>query len=354
MSVLDDTGRIARKDPGGMLGHLAGFAGQLREALEIGRSVPLTVSGEGITSVVVLGMGGSAIGGELLSGYLADELRVAFGVIRNYRLPGYVGPRTLVIASSYSGNTEETLAAYREATDRRARVVAITTGGELAERARTNHHDVVAIPAGLPPRAALGYSLVPTLIVLGRLGLVRDRTGEIEDAVAIAERAAGEFGPEVPVGSNLAKDLALWFQDRVPVVYGTVPWTSIVAARWSGQLSENSKTIAHRNELPEMNHNEIVGWSEGVPLGGDPRVVFLRDADDHPRVARRIEITRGEIATSGAEVRYVASFGSSTLARLFSLVLLGDYVSCYSAIASDVDPTPVAPIDRLKRALSDS
>lgn len=354
MSLLDDAAALGLLDPGGMRDHLERFPEHILEASEIGRAVKLTVSGGDVSSVAVFGMGGSAIGGELAGGLLFGQLGVPFEVVRGYAVPAHVGAGTLAVVSSYSGNTEETLAAYREATARGAQIVCSTTGGEAALMARAAGHDLVIIPGGLPPRAALAYSLMPLMVMLSRLGLISDRSEEIDDAARTAATAVDLYGIDCPVTANAAKELAVWLHGRIPVVYGTPPRTSVIANRWVGQFSENAKVVAHRNELPEMNHNEIVGWSGERPLAGSARVVFLRDTDDHPRVARRIEITREEIAQSGAEVREVKSFGDSALARLVSLVLLGDFVSFYLAMLGGVDPTPVTPIDRLKAALADT
>jgi glucose/mannose-6-phosphate isomerase len=352
MSILEDRERMFASDPAGMHRHLEGFPDQLREAVAMGQETPLSVSGDGITSVVVAGMGGSAIGGELAAGYLARSMSVPLSVVRGYSLPAYVGPSTFVYVSSYSGNTEETLSAYAEARERRARIVCSTTGGEVGRAAEESGHDIVGVPTGYPPRAALGFGLVPLLLVLGRLGLAPDPAGDIDDAIETAQVGVGRLGLAVPSSENEAKKLASWLFGHVPVVYGTAPATSVVANRWCGQFSENSKLVAHRNELPEMNHNEIVGWSGTRPMGGDARVVFLRDEDDHPRVVRRVEITREAIAATGAEVRDVASRGKTALGRLISLVQLGDFVSLYLAMLGGVDPTPVIPIDRLKKELA--
>jgi glucose/mannose-6-phosphate isomerase len=303
--------------------------------------------------VLGLGMGGSAIGGELASGLLFGDLRVPMSVLRGYDLPAYVGPDTLVFVSSYSGNTEETLSAYAQARERGARIVCSTTGGQVGALAAEHGHDTVVIPGGLPPRAALPYSLAPMLVVLARLGMIEDPGAQIDDAVSVAMECAAAYGPSRPQGENPAKSIAQWFHGHVPVVYGTAPMTAVVANRWAGQLSENSKTIAHRNELPEMNHNEIVGWSGPCALAGEARAVFLRDREDHARVARRIEFTMGEVKTAGALAREVVSSGATRLGRMISLVSMGDFTSFYLAMLDGVDPTPVAPIDRLKKMLAD-
>ncbi len=353
MSLLNDAEAIVAGDPGGMLGHLEGFSSQLGVAAGIGEDCAISRSSSGISCVVVLGMGGSAIGGEFAQGYLYDRVRVPMQVVRNYQLPAYVGPDTLVITSSYSGNTEETLAGYSEAVSRGAKPICFTTGGELARRAEKAGHDVITIPPGFPPRAALGLSLVPLLKILGRLGLAPDATPEIDEGIKLTAELAEEYGAARRSDANPAKDLAEWLHGYVPVVYGSVPWVSVVATRWCGQFSENSKLVAHRNELPEMNHNEIVGWSAHNPLTEMARVVFLRDSEDHIRVAKRIEITAESVASSGARVRSVESRGASRLARLLSLVVLGDFASLYLALLTGADPTPVRPIDKLKARLAD-
>jgi glucose/mannose-6-phosphate isomerase len=353
MSILDDRERMLAGDPGGMSGHMENFPSQLRTAVGMGKDTPLSVGGEGVNAVAVVGMGGSAIGGELAAGYLSGSSTVPLSVVRDYSLPAYVGPSTLVYVSSYSGNTEETLSAYAEARERGAAIICSTTGGEVAGIAGAEGHDVVRVPAGYPPRAALGFSLVPLLFVLARLGLAPDPSQDVEDAIDVVEDGVRRFGLGVPTAENEAKKLAAWFFEGVPVVYGAAPGTSVVANRWCGQFSENSKVVAHRNELPEMNHNEIVGWSGARPMGGKARVVFLRDADDHPRVARRMDITAGTVEAAGAEVRDVTSRGPTRLARVLSLVQLGDFTSFYLAVLAGVDPTPVAPIDALKKKLAE-
>lgn len=354
MSVLDDAERLREADRGRMSRHLTGLPEQLEEASAIGRDAVLAREGRGITSVVVCGMGGSAIGGEIAAGYLKDRLGVPLEVVRGYSVPAYVGPDTLAVVSSYSGNTEEALSACREAASRGARLICSTTGGELARLAEASGHGIVRIPAGLVPRAAIGYGLVPLLVILWRLGLTEDPADEIADTIVTAREAVRNLGLGAPGGANAAKELALWLHGCTPVVYGTAPLTGPVASRWATQFAENSKVWAHANALPEMNHNEIVAWGTGGPLNRDGRVVFLSDSEDHPRVARRIDVTSRMLADAGVETRTVRSFGQARLARLFSLVMLGDFTSFYLAVLCGVDPTPTDAIDSLKEALARS
>jgi glucose/mannose-6-phosphate isomerase len=353
VTVLDDREALGRNDPDDMLGHVLAFSEHLRAAVATADRALGAAGLERPRAIVVAGMGGSAIAGDLLRGLLSDTLPIPLVVSRSYTLPGFVGPSTLVVASSYSGNTEETLAAHAEAVERGARVVCLTTGGRLGEEAARRNETIVPLRTGLPPRAALGFGLASLLCVLHAAGVADEPMPEVRAASDVAAEAARRFGPEVPSDSNEAKGLAVWLRGHVPVIYGSEPATAAAAVRWAGQLSENAKTVAHQAALPEMNHNEIVGFSDAGALGGAARAVFLRDEDDHERVKLRIETTQRVLADSGVASREVTSFGESRFARLVSLVLTGDYASVYRAALAGVDPTPVEPIDRLKRALAD-
>ena len=354
MKLLDDAKRLREGDPFGMSRHIEGLPRQLEEALTIGRDARLAVGGEGLSSIALFGMGGSAIGAELVKGYLGDRLGLPLEVVRSYSVPAYVGPETLVVISSYSGDTEEALSAYDAAASRGARIVCSTTDGELLERARASGHDLIRIPGGLPPRAAVGYSLVPLLVLLWRLGVTDDPSEEVAAAIATLEESVGRLGLESPSAENPAKELPEWLDGSVPVIYGTEPRTAAVASRWETQFAENAKLWAHSAALPEMNHNEVVAVASPGAIGRERRFVFLRDAEDHPRIALRVGITRRMLDEIGASTREVVSSGRSRLARLFSLVILGDFASYYLAALAGVDPTPIGPIEALKDALAES
>jgi len=350
---VPDRQRLKAHDPDGMLGHVMAFHEHLKEADATARETLGGLRLERPSAVVVAGMGGSAIAADLVRGAFADALRAPMLVSRGYSLPAFVGPDTLVVASSYSGNTEETLAAHAEARERGARVVCMTTGGVLGELA-DGEEPVVPLRPGLPPRASLGFGLVSLLHVLSAAGLIDDPGDEIQGAMRAAVAATGRFGPDSDGDDNEAWDIATWFAGGVPVIYGAEPATTAAATRWVGQLSENAKTIGHAGTLPEMNHNEIVGYGDDDALGGSPRVVFLRDRRDHERIAARVRITATALRERGVETRVLESSGTTRLARVVSLVLAGDYVSVYLAALRGVDPTPVKAIDRLKRALTDA
>jgi glucose/mannose-6-phosphate isomerase len=327
------------------------FPDQIRRAVEIGRSVQLPRRLRTIDTIVLTGLGGSAIGGDLLRSTLAGELRVPFLVNRHYTLPAFVGRRTLVLVSSYSGGTEETISAHREALRRGATILAISSGGITGRLAARHRAPWIQIPGGLPPRAALGYSFFPLLIALGRLGLISDKTREIGETVRILDRLSSEYAVPDP-STNRALQLAERLRKRIVVVYSSADRLDAVNTRWRGQLAENAKTLAFGHVIPEMNHNEIVGWRAPHAQMQELQVIMLRDRGDHPRVQKRIQITTSILSSCTPNISEVWSEGASPLARVFSLVHLGDWTSVYLAVLNGEDPTPVAAIDHLKQELA--
>jgi glucose/mannose-6-phosphate isomerase len=299
--------------------------------------------------LVVAGMGGSGIGGRLALAALGPRATAPVTLSSGYALPPWVDGDALVLCSSYSGATEETLACYDDATARGARRLVATTGGALAERARADGVPVVPLPGGFQPRAAVGYLTVVALEAAALCGAAPSLRGEVEAAAALAGELAAEWGPDGPAGGD-AKALARRLAGTVPVIVGAGP-TAAVAYRWKCQLNENSKLQAFSSELPELDHNEIVGWSSG-PEGARFAAVFLEDPEVHERVRTRFEITAGLVAPGAAVVERVRPRGGSPLERLVSLVLLGDLVSLYLAVLRGADPGDIAAIDALKRELA--
>jgi glucose/mannose-6-phosphate isomerase len=346
-AVLDDAGRIGRLDSSDMLGAIGRMGAMVAEGWEAAAGTPRPRRVP--SALVVAGMGGSAIGGDLLRALLAPDAPVPVVVVRDERLPAFVGPQTLVVACSYSGNTEETLAAYDAARARRAPLVAVTSGGALAARARADGHPVVAVPGGLQPRAALGLLLLPLVRLACELGLGLPEP-QIGRARALLDGLAGRWGPAVPATDNPAKRLAA-AASGLPAIYAASPATEPVALRWKTQINENAKRPAVWGALPEIAHNEIVGW-EGRGPGAPEVAIVLRDADDGPRAGVRVEAVRALLGDRARPVAEVWSQGADRLERLLSLVLFGDFVSAYLAVLGGVDPTPVAAIDRIKRLLA--
>lgn len=351
MERLEDRLKDPAADPGGMLARVHGLGDQLRDALSIASAAVPAGPRQIPDAVVVAGMGGSAIGGDLVRGMLDPVLPVPFLVNRDYRLPGFVRRGTLVVASSYSGNTEETLSAYEQARSAGAEVIAITTGGELGRRAERDGVITVKIPAGLQPRAAIGYSLVPLLVILHRTGLLDDPAPAVLEAAELLDARRDQLDRSAPAFSNLAKQLALRQYGRPVLIYGSSGWKAAVAYRWKCQINENAKAAAYWNALPELNHNETEGWL-APPSNREVQVVILEDTEDPEPIRRRVAATTAVMGPRVAGIDRVRAEGKGTLARLMSLVQLGDYASVYLALLYGVDPTPVRAIEELKRRLA--
>ena len=339
---------IAAVDPGGQMEDVVGIPDQLRDALWRVESANLEAH-DAPGGLIVAGMGGSAIGGALARAALGDRASRPIVLARGYALPAWATPDTTVLCSSYSGNTEETLAVYEAAGALGARRIVATTGGKLAEAARAESVPVIPLPGGFQPRAAVAYALVVALEVAGICGAGDRLHAEIDVAAAHAERLVEEWGPDGREDS-LAKTLARGLHGTVPQIAGA-GLTAPIAYRWKTQFNENAKVPAFSGEIPELDHNEIVGW-EGAGELGRFSAVFLDDSDLHPRIRQRIELTRGLIAAEAAATYRIESVGANQTERLISLVLVGDLVSLYVAVLRGVDPTPVEMIDRLKSALA--
>jgi glucose/mannose-6-phosphate isomerase len=341
---LDDDATYALGDPRRFRDLLHGFAAQVAGAEQAGA---VTLAGPPPRAVLVVGMGGSAAAGDLLQAVCESTAAIPVAVSRGYRVPAWVGPETVVVASSYSGDTEETIAAFEDARGRGARGLVVSSGGVLGERAGREGTPWIGVAPGLPPRAALPSLLVPVLVALERWAVLAPGAAERGEAVSVLTALDAEVGPGVPCRANPAKALAAWLADRCPVIYGA-DLTGSVAYRWATQIEENAKTLAFSGALPEMNHNAIEAW--GADGKGDWAVVILRDAGAHPRIARRVELARAVIGAR-ATTREVWSRGHGSLARLLSLVLLGDWVSYYLAIRRGVDPWAVPTLEGFKRSM---
>jgi glucose/mannose-6-phosphate isomerase len=296
--------------------------------------------------LVVCGMGGSAIGGDLALGVLGDRATRPIRIVRDYGLYSWATGDSLILCSSYTGNTEETLACYEAAGIGEAPRVVVTTGGQLADAARADDVPVIGVPSGMQPRAAVVYMTISALECAAACGASQPIHSEIDALGPHLTRLAEEWGPESPADSD-AKRIARHLHGKMPVIHGTGP-TAGAARRWKSQLNENAEVGAFASILPEANHNEICAWdwtAQVAPLAG----VFLEDSDQHPRMARRIELTAEAFEHAGAdECMRISSRGETRLQRVLSLVLLGDLVSVYLAALNGVDPTPVEAIERFK------
>ncbi|MEI8134164.1 MAG: bifunctional phosphoglucose/phosphomannose isomerase [bacterium] len=332
----------------GMSSHLEDAAKRTLEALS---SIDLPDK-SGIQNIVLAGLGGSAIGGDLVRSYLQSKLSVPFAINRTYDLPGYVGSNTLVIVSSYSGSTEESLSMFEQAIKHGAKILCITTGGKLEGLASEHGLPIIILPKGFQPRAALAYSFVPVLLSLEKMGFTSGESEQINDAATALAQLSEMYGVSNLSDSNLALHLAHILLPKIPVIYSANDLFDTVNIRWRGQIQENGKHVAFGNILPEMNHNEINGWDFPDASQDKFQVVFLRsEQDEHSQVTKRFGILHDVLESKGVAIRECHAQGNSRLARMFSLIALGDWISYYMALLGGVDPSPVPVIQTLKAKL---
>jgi glucose/mannose-6-phosphate isomerase len=351
MLNLDKVALFKKIDPKDMLGHIAGFPEQCRQAWKIASNTSIPDEYRQARNIVVLGLGGSAIGGDLVRTLVAKECPLPLIVSRDYTIPAFVGPDSLVIASSYSGNTEETLITSAEALKAGARVVVIATGGELAQWAQQHKLPLVSFSYLSQPRAAVGYSFSLVLGTLAQLGWVSDKSQDMDEAIAIIKSWQAEIRETVPTASNRAKQIAQWLWGCLPIVYGA-GYLSEIARRWKGQFNENAKSWGFFEQMPELNHNAVVGYVSPSDLGDKVRVILLRSSLDHPRNQKRFEVTEDILKRRGISAQVVEARGQSALAQMLSVLHMGDYVSYYLAMLYENDPTPVDTITYLKEQLA--
>ncbi|MEA2323140.1 MAG: glucose/mannose-6-phosphate isomerase [Solirubrobacteraceae bacterium] len=342
-----DRETIARVDSSDQLTDVLALPEHLRDALWKVESAGLE-PWDNRGGIIVAGMGGSAIGGELARAILGDHASRPLLTARAYGLPPWTTNETTVVCASYSGDTEETLTCYEAAGVIGAQRVAVTSGGELAKLARADGVPVIPVAGGYQPRAAVGYMTVAVLEVAALAGVGPRMNSEIDVAADHLEDLVIEWGPDGHDASE-AKTLARALTGTVPVIAGAGLTTSI-GYRWKTQINENAEIPAYAIEFPELDHNEIMGWAAASEFGRFS-AVFLDDDDTHPRVKERMELTARLIRPGAAGVHRVTSRGRTTVERVFSLVLLGDLVSLYLAVLRGVDPEPVAAIEALKAEL---
>jgi glucose/mannose-6-phosphate isomerase len=351
--ILDEPERFKELDPLDMLGYINELPEQLSAAWELGQEYPLP-DVEQVTQVVIAGMGGSAIAGDLLASYATPVAKVPIIVWRNYDLPGFVSDgRTLLIASSHSGNTEETLSAFDRAVEQGATVMVVTTGGTLEKSAANVNAPVWRFEHDGQPRSAVGFSFGLLLSALVRMGLIGFHPGDLNETVAAMHAQMRTIGAEVPVTGNLAKRMAGQFMDRWPTIIGS-EFLAPVARRWRTQLAEIPKAVAQFEELPEVDHNMIEGVQHPESLVGPTMVVFLRSTLNHSRNLKRLEATRSILMVEGFNTAILEAHGQSRLAHQWTSLHLGDYVAYYLAMAYGTDPTPVPIMQDLKRRLTEA
>lgn len=349
---LDDLDRFGRLDPAGMLQQIEGLPGQLAAAWEMGSALKLS-AGDPPHQAVLAGMGGSAIGADLVAAYAAPLAPIPVIIWRDYGLPAWArGPETLVVVSSHSGNTEETLSAYAAARAVQARLLAITTGGELARRAAVDGVDVWRFEHPGQPRAAVGFSFGLVLAAMHRLGVLSDPAAEVAEAVAAMRAQQSRLQAHIPAANNPAKRLAGQFVGRWPIVLGSGVLAP-VARRWCTQLAEVAKSVGQFDFLPEADHNMLAGVLHPEAMITQAMVLGLRSASDHPRNVLRVEATRQILMVEGFNTDILDAEGASAMAHQWTALHFGDYVAYYLAMAYGVDPTPIPAIESLKQRLAD-
>lgn len=343
----DDIERIDSQD---MWKLVENFPKHWAKIMEMTGNLEFTIDKNKIKKICFAGMGGSAIGADLIRAYSLKTCPHPVQVVRHYEIPQWVDEKTLFIACSFSGNTEETLSALNQAFKKKAQCIGVTSGGKLLITAQQENFDYIKIPGGMPPRAALAYSFIPLFRIFQHLGYLDEGEEALQETAELLQESVAEF---VDFTSNEALTIAEELTESLPLIYSDSLLMEPVNLRWRGQIEENAKMLAYGNLLPEMNHNEIVGWEHITHLTGRLSVVMLKDKEDNSRVRRRMEIVKELVIDQALSVIEIESYGNSRLARIFSLIQLGDWVSMYLAILNEVDPTPIAKIDLLKSKLAE-
>lgn len=346
-----DSINLAACDPDGMHARIAELPQQCEDAWRLVETFALPDSYRGAEKVVILGMGGSAIGGDLARSLVEPEACVPVLLVRDYTTPVFIDDKTLVIASSYSGNTEETLSGLDEALARGAKCVCVGTGGKIEKRAQDAGLPFLKFSYTSAPRAAIGYSLICIVGILSRAGVATVPYADLQEALAVMRAWQRELTPDIPEATNAAKQLARRLRGRVPVVYGA-GLLSEVARRVKGQINENSKAWGFYEVMPELNHNAVLGYTNPEELRQRLFVLMLRSDYDHPRVRIRFDVTADLLSQAGVEHEEVQARGWSRLAQMLSVVHFGDYVSLYLAYLYGADPSPVHAITYLKEQLA--
>ena len=348
---LDDLDRFRALDAQNFLHDIDTLPDQVAAAWALGQGFALPEAYRHPRHVVVAGMGGSAMGGALAQALVAGECPAPLSVLRDYALPAFVGPETLVIAVSHSGNTEETLSACQAALERGARVMAITRGGQLGALVGGRNRPVWRFEHTGQPRSAVGYLFMLTLAALHHAGLIADPSAQVAEAVAAMRRQQAPLRAESPTVRNPAKRMAGQLMERIGAIYAA-DHLAPVARRWKGQLNEVGKSLAVFDEVPEMDHNGVVGPVFPEAAISKFMVLFLRSAHEHPRNRLRLDVTRELFMTSGFNTDTVSGNGPAPLADMLTVLHFGDYTAYYLAMCYDIDPSPVPQIDYLKEQLA--
>jgi glucose/mannose-6-phosphate isomerase len=348
-----DNEAIVSIDKSNMLDGLARFPDQIKEALSIAESVE-RFNFLKIDNVIVAGMGASAISGDIMASLFRDKLDVPLFVNREYDLPKWVNKDTLMLCISYSGNTDETISAFKLAYQKKSKIICLSTGGKLQELAEKREVPFIKVPSGIQPRAATAYLLFPSIVFMKRLGLLKTTIEtDIEETIQVTRELITSINKETPLESNLAKQFAQQLFGTIPQVYGWGVYGPI-ARRWRHQFNENSKVIARSDVLPDCNHNDIVGWTANQEISKQCSCILFRDKDEETiDMVTRLNFMNALFQNTAGHVFEVTPKGKSQLAKTMYLMCLGDFTSCYLAVLRGIDPTPIDIIVELKKRLAE-
>jgi len=353
MRILDDLEKIKELDRQDMLGIEENFYNQLKESVQIAGAADVSMlKGAKFRGLAILGMGGSGFTGDIIKSLIKNSVEVPVEVVKSYELPSFISKGWLAVAVSYSGNTEETITAVNEALLRGCEVLAVSAGGTIKDIAKRSGKCHVALPGGYQPRGASGYLFFTTLIILGKLGIVKIENSDIEETLELVKQKKAVYARDVDSENNPAKKLAIEMFDRLPVIYGVSGYLSAVAYRWKCEINENAKCPAFWAEFPELNHNETVGWQNLKKITEKMLLIVLKDGSLTERLKVRINTTVKLIKGSFDDVLEIGAQGSSELAKAVSVMYLGDIASVYLALLYNTDPTPVDRILALKAELA--
>lgn len=349
MSELDDLSFLTKNDPMKMSDLTHSFAEQCEKAWDIAMDCPLP-DWNACSHVLLTGLGGSAAGGDLTSAIYSELGTVPFSVNRDYSVPSFVGENSLVFCASYSGNTEETLSAYAEAKSKGAKIIVVTSGGKIADFAKSDGYPVILVPGGQPPRTALGNMMLPLIVASQKLGYLPIQ--DIEGALSAIKSVRDSCGFDIPEVDNHAKQLARKLHGKLATFYACSGWIFSVCQRWRGQINENSKEMVLTHVFPELCHNEILGWQGAHEQGVNSwQTVLLESGDESERMMKRIKFTLEEMGDV-TQVHHVKAEGETLFAKMLSLAHFGDYLSLYLAALGNRDPGEMDAIEGLKAKLA--
>lgn len=351
--MLDDLKKIFEIDKSSMLDTVAQFPDQIKEAIDLAKIAKINHLMK-IDNVIITGMGGSGIAGDIVSRLFRDKIDIPIFVNKEYDLPKWAKKDTLTIFFSYSGNTEETISAFKIAHRKKCNIISISSGGKLQDFSEKRGVAHLLIPSGFQPRAALAYSLFPLLVIFERIGLIRGNLeSDIKETIAITQQVVANNNKSTIEKNNFSKQIAIKIFDTIPQIYGW-GFYSPIATRWRQQFNENSKVIAREDVISESNHNDIVGWSSNPEISKYFSCILFRDKENESLyMTARLNFMKKLFEDSAANTIEINPKGKSRLAKMMYILYLGDFISCYLAILRKIDPTPVDIIKTLKQRLAE-